>query len=393
MTDYLGFYYKVGNKVFYNKIEAVLYANTTLTDITWHYNDELFSSLDWTVEPTTSLDEFYKIRANQIRDNYDYVVILCSGGADSTNVVKTFLENNITIDEIIAAAPMSGLRDYNFNDNDTTHLNTMSETKYAQLPLIHDITFNYTNIKITLHDYFEEMINYKTDEWLYQSEDWIHPSSVARYRYERHKHLKDLAESGKRIAFVYGIDKPWLSIGRDNCIYTIFSDLTVNTQRQPFDKHYPNVENVLFYWSATLPQLMIKQAHEVSRWIFKPENGNALQYLQDRRIMMNWSWELNRYRHSKYERAIVPCLYPSTHKKIFQAEKPIKLFLGEHDGWFYKHHSKTHMYEMIISDVSHFYKNINEKYLNAEKNGFVTYMASYKIGELSNFHPLSYAPI
>lgn len=387
MSSYLGFHYKVGNSIFYNKIDAVLQANKTMEDITWHFNEEIYSALKWDQEPTTSLDEFYRLRAQEIREKYDYVVILCSGGADSTNVVRTFLNNGIHIDEIIAAAPMSGLRDYQFNDSDTTHLNTMSETKFAQLPLINEISQTHPNIKITLHDYFDEILRYNTDEWLYQCEDWVHPSSVARYRYERIAHLKQIAESGKKLAFVYGIDKPVLAIGRDDKIYSTFSDLTVNTQRSPFDIQYPNVENVLFYWSDTLPQMLIKQAHQVAHWIFKPENALALRYLLDRRTMMSsfWSWDKHRYRHSKYERAIVPCIYPATYTKIFQAEKPDSLFLGEHDGWFYKHHQSTRAYQMIISDTNAFYKNINPKYLNEAQNGFIVLRNNYCIGPVDNF--------
>ena len=59
-------YYKVNNKIFFEKIEAILYANQTLSDIEWFIHDETFSKVDWTVEPTTSLDEFYRIRAQQI---------------------------------------------------------------------------------------------------------------------------------------------------------------------------------------------------------------------------------------------------------------------------------------------------------------------------------------
>ena len=385
IEHYLGYYYKVGSRIFTNKMEAILYANDRSEEVTWHFNEHVFKHVDWLTEPSTSLDEFYKLRAQQIRDKYDYVVILCSGGADSTNVVRTFLNNNIRVDEVIAAAPISGLRDYNFNDKDTSHKNTMSETKYAQLPLMNELSQQYPGLKITLHDYFEDLMNYESDRWLIECEDWIHPSSVSRYRYEKHKHLKDLAESGKKIAFVYGIDKPVLLLGRDLYVYTMFSDLTVNTQRQPFNIAYPNVENVLFYWTPDLPQMMVKQAHVVANWIFKPENQEALQWLNYRRMSLTRSWGENRYYHSKYERAIVPAIYPSTARPVFQAEKPERLFLGEHDEWFYSLHNKTRTFEMIQSDTANFFKKIHHMYLNAGKNGFEVYGNFYRIGSLRQF--------
>jgi hypothetical protein len=99
------------------------------------------------------------------------------------------------------------------------------------------------------------------------------------------------------------------------------------------------------------------------------------------------TFEQERYRHSKYERIIVPCIYPTTSRKIFQAEKPTKLFLGEHDGWFYQLHSETRTHQMIFSDTTSFYKQIDHKYLNSAKNGFEIYFNSYKFGSISDFSP------
>lgn len=386
MKNKLGFYYKVNDQIFYNKIDAVTYASKTLADVTWHFHQDIFNAVDWTVEPELSLDDFYRLRATQIREEYDYVVILCSGGADSTNVVKSFLNNGILPDEIIAAAPLDGLNNYNFNANDTSHINTMSETKYAQLPLMDEISKKYPNIKITLHDYFQDMLDYQPEEWLYQCEDWVHPSSRARYRYERVSHLKNIAESGKRIAFVYGIDKPTLTVDdATGDIFTVFADLPVNVQRPAFDREYVNVDNVLFYWTGDLPLMMVKQAHELAAWIFKLENANALKYLRIHSRATKTSWAENRLRHSRYERAIVPCIYPSTHRSVFQAEKPTSIFLGEHDGWFYQLHNKTMLNQMMVSDTVSFFKKINLKYINPGNNGFQTYINSYKVGNISNF--------
>lgn len=385
IEHYLGYYYKVGGKIFTSKIQAILYANSRGEEITWHFNEHVFKNVDWLTEPSTSLDEFYRIRAQQIRDRYDYVVVLCSGGADSTNVIRSFLNNNIKVDEVIAAAPLTGLRDYEFNDKDTSHRNTISETKYAQLPLLNELAQQYPNLKITIHDYFEDMINYESDRWLLESEDFIHPSTVARYRYEKHRHLKDIAESGKKMAFVYGLDKPVLILGRDLYLYTMFSDLAVNTQREPFNIVYPNVHNVLFYWSADLPEMLVKQAHVTANWIFKPENQEALQWLNYRRNSILRTWAENRYYHSKYERAIIPAIYPTTVKKVFQAEKPESLFLAEHDDWFYKFHNKTRTFEMVQSDTKNFYTKINGMYLNSGKCGFEVYGNYYRIGSLRQF--------
>ena len=95
-------YYKVGNKTFAGKLEAVLEAQATKQNVEWNFFDDVFEKINWFEEPTMTIDQLYKIRAQQIREKYDYVVVFASGGADSTNVVKSFINNGIKIDEIIS---------------------------------------------------------------------------------------------------------------------------------------------------------------------------------------------------------------------------------------------------------------------------------------------------
>jgi hypothetical protein len=384
MTRPLTPFYKTNGKFFSNKIDAIMEANSIKADITWDFYSDVLSKVDWSCEPAASLDSLYKDRATSIREAYDYVVVLCSGGADSTNVLRSFLKNGIRVDEVIASAPLEGLRDYKFNSTDTSHNNTISETLYAQMPLIREISQKYTDVKITIHDYFRDILDYKTDDWLLRCDDWIHPSSAARYRFERHAHLRDLADSGKRVAFVYGIDKPHLVLSDEKDIYTVFSDLAVNVARPPFDRDYTNVDTVMFYWDHSCTNLLVKQAHVLMRWLLLPENNIPRSYLHDTTLHKHATFESMREMNSKFQRAIVPCIYESTHTAIFQAEKPTKLFLGEHDNWFYKHHSSTMSHQMMVSDTRAFYKTIDKKYLNSAHNGFKIYNNNYLVSKFYN---------
>lgn len=384
MNNKLG-YYMVENKVFSEKIEAMLYANSLKVDLTWHFNNEVFDKVDWTVEPEGSLDDFYKIRAQQIRDQYDYVIVMCSGGGDSTNVAYSFLKNNIHLDEIIASAPVSGLNLWNSHSKTNEAGNTMSETLLVQLPLMAEIKQQYPNVKITLNDYFDSLINYETDEWIFRCGEWIHPTSASRYDLEKLTHIKDLAEQGKKIAIVYGIDKPILFLKENGNLEMVMPDYAVNVQRPPFKNKYPNVENVLFYYSPDLPLMMAKQLHVLARWIHLPENVQTRNYMGNRAIKE--TTERARTRHSFYERAIIPCIYPSTHRKIFQGHKPTRIFLGEHDDWFYKLHNNTRTYELIESDFRNFYRQIDPFYMNQAKTGFRQFRLTYEIGPVSKFLP------
>lgn len=379
-------YYRVGTETFEDKTSALLYASTMKMDLEWVFCNDVFDRVDWTTEPTLDLDTFYRMRAQQIREQFDYVIIMCSGGGDSTNVIWSFLRNGIHVDEVIAGAPFSGLNNWQHQARDNTADNTISETVYAQLPLINDISQQYPRVRITLHDYFQNMLAYETDEWLLRSGDWIHPTSVARYDLESFPHIRDLAEAGKRVAIVYGIDKPNLLVTKENTLRMAMSDLAVNVQRPPFKKDYPNVENVLFYWTADMPEMLVKQAHVLARWIMLPENAATRRYMYDFNNPPP-TMEANRIRQSIYERAIIPCIYPSTARKVFQGHKPTRMFLGEHDGWFYRLHNKTRMFEMIDSDFRNFIKNIDPSLLNKNRSGFKLYALSYDIGPVSKFIP------
>ena len=62
-------YYTVGPAFkTYSKLQAIEEMQRTGIHLEWHFNREKYSKYDWTTEPTESLDELYRRRAQQIRD-------------------------------------------------------------------------------------------------------------------------------------------------------------------------------------------------------------------------------------------------------------------------------------------------------------------------------------
>jgi hypothetical protein len=383
-------HYSVDNRIFYSKIEAILYANELSKKVNWHFNEDQFKIYDWTEEPTETLDFYYKQRAAQIREDYDYVIVMCSGGADSTNMIYSFLNNGLMVDEIVAGAPLSGLSNWKFTTEDTSANNTISETKYAQLPLMDKISKSHPSIKITIHDYFEDIVNIKEDEWIYEtSSHWIHFSGTTRHSLDKFSHIKDLAENGKRIAVVYGIDKPIIQRTTDGDLYTVVMDSVVNIVTSHFKEKYENVESVLFYYTPELPFLMIKQAHEVCRWLYRPENHMIKQLLWDESKPKTFN--ADPIRGSKWQRGIVPCIYPSLNNesRIWQADKHTLGFLGgsEIDHWMYVLHRDLRVFDMVHSNIRSFVKNIARNFFidGDKRNGFVRFYNSWKIGNETDF--------
>lgn len=317
-------HYVVNGKKFFNKLDAILHANLTKAEVSWDFNKDILDRVQWEKEPPRSINMIYAERARQIREKYDYVIIMASGGADSSNVVYSFLDNGIHVDEIIAGAPISGLKNLKINANDTSAENTIAETMLAQLPFMHKISQKYPNIKLTIHDYFEDILELKTDEWIYEAcGHWIHYSAATRHSLDKFKHLKDLAEQGKTIGVVYGIDKPIIVRSETGYLYCMIPDSISNIVTPHFKERYTNVESVFFYYAVDFPELMVKQVHELSRWLYKPENAKLRDTILHDKAKPP-SFNDCAKRRGVWQRTIVRCIYPAIFpdfSKVWQADK------------------------------------------------------------------------
>lgn len=371
--------YLVNGIPFTSKVQAFVYANPTKLDVSWWFYDQQWKNANWSIEPEISLSFLYKQRAQQIRDEYDYIAVMYSGGADSTNVVYSFLNNNIHIDEVIAGAPISGIKNLKLHTNTTHPSNMISETEYAQLPGLKEIHQKDSRIKITIHDYFEDMVNLKSQEWLYGLSHWLNPS-VVRHRLEKFDHLKKLAEEGKKVAILYGIDKPSVTRSKTGNLYCVIPDNSINFLGPHFDREYNNVDTVLFYFAPDYPILLVKEVWEIIKFFYRPGNED---------IRNKWFWHFDRQekdphlRASMYQRLIVPTIYPdisNVMKNKFQAAKSSLGFMGnsEIDSWVYQLHNKERFMDMWNVDSNGLLKFLDKKYLNPV-TGFKTFIKGWKI--------------
>jgi hypothetical protein len=83
-----------------NKVQALLEATRLrkqgLPCVVWYlwYHDT-FKNFNKDLLGKIPLKTLYKERAQQLRDNYDELILYYSGGSDSHNILHTFLQNNI----------------------------------------------------------------------------------------------------------------------------------------------------------------------------------------------------------------------------------------------------------------------------------------------------------
>ena len=328
-TDRLG-YYQVGWKKFYHKTLALIEHTKTRQPLEWVFNDNVYSKIDWSIPIPESLDELYRQRAQQLRDNYDYLALYFSGGADSSNMLRVFLNNNIFIDEIVMQSPEPVKN--TFNKEDISDANVYSEIPFSAVPIINELSSLIpSNTIIRYQDTSQGLVE------LFSHEDWYdqHPFGVTlalnplarQHTSFTDKHILNLCDSGKRIAQIIGTDKPLLMYdGKD--YYSYFLDVTALhappvdlTKREISDKAY---HTEFFYWTPDLPEIAVKQAQEVKK-----------HCEIDKRIR---NAVCNTKTHIGELRSILhPIIYPSSPEVYFQVSKGVLTggALRKKDQWFW----------------------------------------------------------
>lgn len=262
-------YYEVGSKKFVSKFEALKYATESQQQVIYRFFDNVWISFDKTVLGKRNLNDLYKLRALQLREEYDYLILYFSGGADSYNILRTFIDNNIKLDEVCVKWPMAVINKklYQPNDTDLSASNYLSEWDYAIKPVLDQLQKTHPEIKITIVDWTE---NFTPDVY---SEDlikkigaWNDVEMPMMLAYSPSE-LRFL-DKGKKVASIYGVDKPYIFCDNDNW-YMYFVDQAVHMGIPQFDE-LNNVE--YFYWTPKMPEIAFEQAYAVCQYLEIEEN-------------------------------------------------------------------------------------------------------------------------
>jgi hypothetical protein len=366
----LGFY-TVGEKIFYSKPAALLEATKTNNFPHWNFNREVFSKQPWLEEPETDLRELYCIRAQQLRDRYDYIKLEVSGGGDSTTALYAFVLNGIHLDEVVFRYPKQGELDLGADAKNTKPENTLSEWEFAAKPLLQWLATNYPNIKITFHDYSEDILNYSSDEsWVESAKDYLHPEHTFKHDPLAVKDHKILADSGKSICTLYGIDKPKLCI-KDGHWYLYFLDIQANHSNSGV-QNYTNLSTEYFFWTPDTPEILRKQAHIIRAWFTLPQNKH-LQFL------IRWP-NYSVAQRTTYESLTKPLIYPDFDPTTWQTTKSTNNFYSEMGYWFYKNFQGSDFHRVWEAGISSLVDRIDPKYFTYELKrpvGFVGFLDSF----------------
>ena len=364
-------YYTVGDLKFYSKLEAIEYDNQTKYGVKWNFNEDVFNSWDWTQEPEESLTELYHQRAQRIRKNYDYVVVWYSGGADSHNILSSFVNRGIHVDEV-------AVLQYEEADNPNSYWTT--EVKYTALQdikklkeIMPNTLFRYVDTTRMIGDLYQGDSRY---DWIYHANSALSPNNYLHtYLREFDPHYQEIIASGKKMVFVWGIDKPRIKSDseRFGMYFQDIIDNGVGARTQMLDRPWEHDE--LFYWSADSIPLLIKQGHCLMRFLKLVQPPHPWLLSQDQHGHLQGSKELgsvvkNGVRYYLTQQGQSAIIYPWWPYDRFQNSKPHGgSVMSARDSWLFKNNHNEHtarMQQRFYNGLEQVAKIAGNQWLNKE---------------------------
>ena len=222
------------------------------------YHDDVFSKVDWKTEPTETLEELYRERAQQIRDQYEYVILCYSGGYDSTNILESFYYNNIHIDEILLVGAFSQDSERGTDEN---HNGDIYQNAFPTLN-----SMNLPNTKITVADYTEHFTDPNNFTLIKKyGNEWT--NHIGGFKSVHNLFWYDLKKfigknNNKNTCYIMGSDKPGYNY-LDKSIR--FNDLSVNDYGANYlDENFTRIN----FYNGTddlVIKIMVKQGHTVMK--------------------------------------------------------------------------------------------------------------------------------
>jgi hypothetical protein len=357
-------YYMVGDFVTTSKFEALKKAHDKkINDVKFHFHDDVFSQQDWTTEPPEPLEELYRQRAEQLRNQYDYLILGFSGGADSTAIFDAFVKNNIHLDEVIMFHTLAGEDDrnsfYNFETfnvampyvekhlkDKTTKITVIDQTKY---------TFDYWNI-VNKFD-FVHYNNYN-----------FSPNNLARQYAKAHLPIFD---ESKSVAYITGIDKPCI-VYNDGDTYFHFTDCIDTTVSYMYhDKGKTKHIDEFFFWTPNFPKIVIKQSHVLKKFLDRLD-PNTLMLFVSQKLMYEQHGENTIVKNQKFYRMtnelMIRLIYPSWDINTPSVGKSNTGFIySQRDSWFFK--TGREEVKNYLNAMEHYLMNVGGQFKEFEGKG------------------------
>jgi hypothetical protein len=334
-------------------------------------NDDIYTRHNWNNDPCPelSLGDLYRLRAEKLRQEHDYVVLMYSGGPDSTNILDTFCDNGLRIDEIV-----------NFNSYNSTALvdGTLNNADfiYNVRPRLEQLrSEGKLDAKITIYDEVDMSLQHwhrmKKMGWddiatcLGGPNMWLNIPYAHQYGSALWKRI----QSKEKVCIIYGHDKPSsVIIDGKRAIY--HSSLPLGNFGEVV-KQYPALMAPLvkachwFYVSPDSASIVMKQSYILNQFCNlnqEPEFYSAAPASPGLRTAYSWPSKKG-YGNLKYD-IFHRLIYPKWRPK-FITPKVRDLLLRPQDCWWV-----TTLQTEQKSIWEHYVKNfVKENFANIEKSG------------------------
>jgi hypothetical protein len=254
-------YWDVNGAKHFNKFNALIDASKSQSPVHFKYNNDVWENFNTKLLGTIPLNLLYKERAQQLRDKYQYLILNYSGGADSNNILRTFIDNNIKLDEVCVKwpKPLIDGKFYTPNSMDRRCINTWSEWNYSIQPTLEWLKLNKPEIRIEIKDFIGNPDTINFDKIFDKVNHFRNAGMLSTACISDND--KILTNKGISTCQIYGVDKPLLSYKKDiNSIGMFFTDAALDMICSG-----ENPENTeCFYWTPDLPILPFEMAYQMS---------------------------------------------------------------------------------------------------------------------------------
>ena len=343
ISEYPQGHWTVGDQKFINKYQALLHSQLTNQPVDFVYFDSVWQQFDRSLLGKFSLQELYKQRAQQLRDKYDYLILYFSGGADSWNVLRSFLDNGIHIDEVCVKWCKDTIKSgiYTPNEIELSAFNYLSEWDYAIVPALEWLKQNHPSVNIEIVDWFADKKLDRLEDTFQLVNHWhdVEVHSLAVWSPSENKIL----DQGKTVGSIYGIDKP-ITYFDNGYAYMCFTDGGTGMGT-------PNPINIYgteyFYWSPSFPILSFEMAYQAILAFQTDAQLAGSIVTKDNRLekffaMKSWQIQQKKLRNVLYD----------NWTNRFQALKPTFANRSDKHWWIFKHPELVRYHEVFTDMFS-----------------------------------------
>jgi len=309
-------YYTVGDKFFNKKMNALVEASKTQQPIGWEFHTDVFQEQLLKPRLDVSLLELYKQRALQLREQYDYLILAYSGGADSDNMLRAFIDNNIKLDEVWCDQPLMLFDKAGYQVSYSTDATNMPAEWFLVIkPELEKLAITNPEIKIHISDSFSLL---KDDDEEDTSSFISVPTvytTIRRYRYLV-DYVQTFKDRGISTSVVVGMDK-CIPIIVQNQYGFVLADTPTYLKTHITTSYSIHVE--YFYWTPDMPSIVVEQARRLwDHFLKTPESTDHIVNVFKQRGTKSKAWMRRR---NYLDDTIATICYPHWNLNKLQVDK------------------------------------------------------------------------